>query len=252
MGRRSPDGPPAHTEVAPGVYRFGSARVNWYLVEDGGDLTLVDAGLPGHWRQLLAGLGDLGYGLDDVGALVLTHGHPDHVGFAARLREEAGVPVMVHEADAATVRGEAAGTPVGEVVRNLWRPAVLGLLVELARGGGTSIPPVETVEPFEDGDVLDVAGTPRVIHVPGHSEGSSALYLPDREVLLCGDALATLDIQTGRTGGPQLMPMFNADGGEATASLDRLADLGPVTLLPGHGDPWRGEAAEAVRHARGR
>jgi glyoxylase-like metal-dependent hydrolase (beta-lactamase superfamily II) len=235
-------------EVAPGVYRFGTERINWYVVETDGELIVVDAGLPNHWRRLLNGLDGLEYGLDDISAVVLTHGHGDHVGFAEQLRETAEAPVLVHEADMALVEGTVEGN-IGELVRNLWLPAVIGLLVEFSRSGGVPSP-VETVETFEDGTVLDVPGAPQVIHVPGHSDGSCALYLPDRKVLLCGDALATLDIKTGRRRGPQIMPIFNTDRQQAVESLDRIESLAQVTLLPGHGNPWHGEMQEAVRLAR--
>lgn len=238
--------------VAPGVYRFGSDRINWYVIESDDGLTVVDAGLPGHWSDLRPGLTALGYDLDDVKAIVLTHGHSDHVGFAERLRTTLDVPLFVHPADAALARGEGEGAPMGKFVRNLWRPAVLGLLVEIVRGGGLSTPPVTAAEPFADGDVLDVPGAPQVLHVPGHSAGSVAFFLPDRGALLCGDALATVDVVTGRRDGPRLMAMFGADDDRAAASLDRLESLGEVTLLPGHGDPWTGPAEEAVRRARAR
>jgi len=237
------------TAIAPGVSRFGTKRVNWYLVEGDDGVLVVDAGVPGHWPQLLSALADRGYGLDDVAALVLTHGHADHVGFAERLRETAAVPVFVHEADVGLAQG-AEDVSVGDALVNLWRPAVLALLFELGRNGGLSIPPVEEVRTFADGDVLDLPGSPKVVHVPGHSPGSCVFFLPDREVLLCGDALATLDLTTGRERGPQIMSLFNADADRARASLDRFADLGRVTLLPGHGRPWRGEMDEAVRLAR--
>lgn len=237
------------TEVAPGVYRFGTGRVNWYVIEADENLTVVDAGLPGHWQQLIDGLDAIGYGLDDIASLVLTHGHGDHIGFANRLRETADIPVLVHEADVALVEGTAEGN-VGELVRNIWRPAVIRLLIEFSRSGGVPSP-VETVESF-DGDILDVPGTPQVIHVPGHSDGSCALYLPDRDILFCGDALATVDLKTGRGRNPQIMSMFNANRQQAVESLDQLKSLGQITLLPGHGDPWYGEMDEAIQLARGR
>ncbi len=240
-------------EVAAGVYRFGSRRINWYVVEDDGELTVVDAGLPGHWEVLLEGIDTLGYGLDDVSALVLTHGHSDHIGFAEQLREEGGVPIFVHEADAAMTKGDGGGAPMGKFVKNVWRPAVIGLLTEITRGGGLSTPPATAVETFENGAVLDVPGKPRVVHVPGHSDGSCAFHLPDRDVLICGDALATVDIITGKSHGPQLMSLFSGDETNADRSLDAIESFGHVTLLPGHGDPWTGEMTEAVRlaHERG-
>lgn len=238
------------TEVADGVFRFGSRRVNWYVVEADDGLTVVDAGVPAHWAQLEPGIDELGHELADIEGLVLTHGHPDHVGFAERLRKTADVPVHVHAADADLARGEGGGAPVFPMIVNLWRPAVIGLLVELARGGGTSIDAIGTVETYDDGEGLDIPGEPTAIHVPGHSPGSCVFHLEERGVLFCGDALATLDIKTGRRGEPKLMSLFNADLEQARDSIERLGDLGEVTLLPGHGDPWHGEMADAVESAR--
>lgn len=91
---------PESMEVASGVHRFGSRFVNWYLVEQAGKLTLVDAGLRGYWPQLQGALRSLGCILDDVEAVVLTHAHADHIGFAQRLRSATGAAVHVHQADA--------------------------------------------------------------------------------------------------------------------------------------------------------
>ena len=69
-------------QIAPSLHRLGSSLVNSYLVEDGGAVTIVDAGLPGYWRLLGPELAAMGRSLRDVRALVLTHGDSDHVGFA--------------------------------------------------------------------------------------------------------------------------------------------------------------------------
>ena len=137
-------------------------------------------------------------------------------------------------------RGDGGGAPMGKVFRNVWRGAVAGLLIEISRGGGLSTPPITDVETFDDQDELDVPGNPCVIHVPGHSEGSCALYLPDRNVLFSGDALATVDIVTGHANGPQLMSMFTGDESRAVSSLDYLEAIGEITLLPGRGSPGTG------------
>src|SRR5919202_2114649 len=93
-----------HANVAEGIHRIEDAYTNWYLVEDGGRLTVVDAGVPRSWDSLLAALRDLGRGTDDVEAVVLTHAHFDHVGFAERARAQLGVPVYVHEDDVPLTR----------------------------------------------------------------------------------------------------------------------------------------------------
>jgi hypothetical protein len=85
-------GPPAR-DIAPGVHRLGSSLVNWYLVEEGGRLTAVDAGLPGYRKTLLSDLSLLGHVPGDVDALVPyargRRSHRPRRGAARRGRERA-------------------------------------------------------------------------------------------------------------------------------------------------------------------
>src|SRR4029453_9185558 len=94
-------------QIASGIHRIGDRGIiNAYLIEEANEVTLVDAGVAGLYRDLPKELASMGRTIDDVRALVLTHGHSDHVGFAERLRTERHVPVSVHEADAALACGE--------------------------------------------------------------------------------------------------------------------------------------------------
>ena len=68
--------------LAPDLHRIGSDVVNVYLVEDAAGVTIVDAGLPGQWRELERELTQMGRSLDEVRGIVLTHGDTDHIGFA--------------------------------------------------------------------------------------------------------------------------------------------------------------------------
>ncbi len=77
------------------IRRAGTELFNFHLLEDGGRVTIVDAGLPRFRRTLDADLRAIGRTIEDVEAIVLTHAHIDHVGFAERARRELGVPVWV-------------------------------------------------------------------------------------------------------------------------------------------------------------
>lgn len=232
-------------EIAPGIRRIGTGLVNAYLLEERGEVTVIDTGLPGYWRALPAELAALGRSLADVRAVVLTHAHPDHIGFAERIRRERQVVVRVHELDARLARGEERSS--GSIGRIRIGP-LLRFLAYGLRQGMARTTPIVAVETFGDGVTLDVPGAPRVIHLPGHTAGSAALHVPARDALFIGDAIATLNVLTGITG-PQLSP-FGADGRQAVASLARLESIDARLVLPGHGQPWTGGMAEALRRAR--
>src|SRR3954462_2325423 len=86
--------------VAEGILRVPHAYVNWSLLDDADGVTIVDAGLPRHWDLLPRALERIGRRLDDVRALVLTHGHYDHVGFAERARRGLRIPVSAPRGEA--------------------------------------------------------------------------------------------------------------------------------------------------------
>lgn len=237
-------------QVAPGIHRLTRGVSNFYLVEDAGKLLLVDAGAPKDWDELVRGVAFLGRKLDDLDAVLLTHAHSDHTGFAERARTTAGALVWIHEADAEAARTGKGGKNDGKATAYLLRLEFYRTVFSLARRGAMRIVPIQEVTTFADGMTLDVPGRPRVVHAPGHTEGSATLLLEDRHVLLTGDALVTRNPLTGRIG-PQIMPSgLNRDTRQALRSLDRIDGLPADVILPGHGEPWSGGTAEAARLAR--
>jgi glyoxylase-like metal-dependent hydrolase (beta-lactamase superfamily II) len=234
--------------IRDGVHRLGNGLVNVYLVEEAGEVTIIDAGVPGYWADLPAELASMGRTLDDVRAVVLTHGHSDHIGFAERARRERHLPVSVHELDAALARGEVPNPAKGMGPIRL-RP-LLSFFVFGALHGALRTPRLGEVGTYLDGATLDVPGSPRVILVPGHTPGSAAFHVPAHDTLFSGDTIATVAVTTGETG-PMIAP-FTADAAEALRSLDRLEGLEAGWLLPGHGEPWTEGVAAAVAQVRAR
>jgi glyoxylase-like metal-dependent hydrolase (beta-lactamase superfamily II) len=233
-------------EIASGIRRLGAGLVNSYLVESAGEVTIIDAGAPSYWGDLPAELAAMGRSLEDVRAVVLTHGHSDHIGFAERIRRERGTPILVHDLDAALARGEVPNPSKGlgpvrisPLLEFLWFSVTHGLL---------RIPRIAEVSTFGDGATLDVPGSPRVILLPGHTPGSAALHLPGRDALFIGDAIATHGVTTG-IDAPRIAP-FTADPAQALASLARLDGLEAGYVLPGHGQAWTGGLPAALAEVR--
>ncbi|TMG57223.1 MAG: MBL fold metallo-hydrolase [Chloroflexi bacterium] len=233
-------------KIAEGIHRIGGGVVNSYLVEERGEITIVDTGAPGHWRELQQELAAMGRSLANVRAVALTHAHVDHVGFAERIRRERSVPVKVHEADAKMARGEE--RPRNQRMLGVSPFGLLRFIVYALAHGMLRSTPISEVATFGDGATLDIPGAPRVIHVPGHSPGSAVLHISSRDALFVGDALCTMNVLTGKRG-PQLTP-FGSDFPQAVASLARLEHVEAGLVLPGHGEPWTGGVGEAVRRVR--
>ena len=228
-------------EVAPRIHRVGAEIISSYLVEDGGDVVIVDAGAPADWAIVPTELAAMGRSLDDVRAVLLTHAHEDHIGFAERARQ-AGIPAHVHEDDAALARGEAKNQ---RSITGPYRPVpLLSFLLYYARRGLLRVPRIREVVTFGDGQTLDVPGAPQVVHVPGHTLGSACLHFPGHDALFSGDAINTYSFTSGRTG-PQLSPL-NRDRAQALESLKRIEDLPATHVLPGHGATWHQGVKSAV------
>jgi glyoxylase-like metal-dependent hydrolase (beta-lactamase superfamily II) len=194
-------------------------------------------------------LHSLGHSIRDVAAIVLTHAHFDHMGFARRARES-GIPLHAHHSEVSV-----AGHPwryhhEHSRIPYLRHPAFIKILSEMTALGALGVRGTSVTHVFSAGEQLDVPGRPQIIACPGHSFGHCALLFPDRGVLLAGDAFVTLDPYTGRRGPCIVAGAATADSDMALQSLGRLAELDVAVTGVGHGPVWRGSLREAETSAR--
>ncbi|WP_209371679.1 MBL fold metallo-hydrolase [Brevibacterium renqingii] len=237
-------------EVAEGIHRVEDSYVNWYIVEGDEGLTIVDAGVPTSWQSLLGALKRLGRSLEDIRALLLTHGHFDHIGFAERLRSQAEVPVYVHDNDVPLTRHPRQyGRDRALTWYLLTQFKALPMVSAFVRNRAWWPEPIAEVTRIRE-FALPVPGNPEVVFTPGHTLGHCAFHFRDRDALIAGDALVTLNPYRGTTGAQIVSNAATADPERALESLDALAETGAGTVLVGHGEPWTGGIERLVRTAK--
>ena len=231
-------------QVAQGVTRFeDQGVVNWYLVETDEGPVAVDAGFPTAWKQIEARASELR-------AVVLTHGHIDHCGFAPRAMKEHGTPVYVPAEDERIAASpipmaKSEGNPLAYVLK---QGPTRRLYFRALKAGGIAGQTLKGARTYRAGDELP--GGLRAIATPGHTDGHMALHLPDRDVVFVGDAIVTKDPYTDLEGPRLVARAATKDVARNLASLDAIAATGARVVLTGHGEPWTGGAEAAARAAR--
>lgn len=222
-------------ELLPAIHHIPGVTCNVYLIVEPDGLTLIDTGLPGSSKRVVAYLRGLGRDIGDVRRILLTHQHVDHVGNAAQLAAS-GAEVVAHPTDAPAI----AGTAPRELPKWPLRPVFqLALLPRLR-----SVTVTRLVRAGEVVPVLPEEGGLQVVETPGHTLGQIAFYLPGRRLLFAGDAYNHAGT---RIAAPPAM--FTTDMPLALRSLASLAALDIDASLPGHGEPMVTGAGERLAEA---
>ena len=230
--------------VAPGLRGLKITFVNVFgISHPDGSWTLIDAAIPFSAGRI-KGWAEEAFGRPP-NAIVLTHGHFDHVSAAKELATEWGVPVYAHPLEFPYLTGKeeypAPDWKAGGGVMPLMSPALPRGPVDL----GALLRPL----PGEGSD-LSLAEMPgwTLLHTPGHTPGHVSFFRSGDGTLLVGDAFCTTKpesffaanlSQPAELHGPP--SYFTSDWGAARESVQKLAALQPTTVAPGHGRPLAGE-----------
>jgi glyoxylase-like metal-dependent hydrolase (beta-lactamase superfamily II) len=235
------------------IHTLGTEFVHFYLLEEDGEITLIDAGVSGYRDMLEPALAGVGRSVDDVKAIVLTHADPDHVGFAGELQRTHAIPVYVHRADSDRTRDgktkQTEGSPL-DMLTMLRHAHGRRALRHMIANGAAKQPKVAEVIPFDDGDQLDVPGRLQAIHTPGHTNGHCVLYAPADDALFVGDAVNNVHMFTGQPGACVAPTAANTSTDQAYESLARIEELAVSTMYFGHGDPSTVGTRAIVAEAR--
>ncbi|MDO3400442.1 MBL fold metallo-hydrolase [Mycolicibacterium neoaurum] len=239
---------PVLTAVTERVHLAETDLVNWTVVTDESGVLLIDAGYPGHRDEVLDSLRELGFGPEDVRAILLTHAHVDHLGSAIWFAKTHGTPVYTHAAEVGHAQRQYLEqvSPV-DVLTRAWQPRYLTWTLALARRGGLTHEGIPSALALDEDIAASLPGTPMAVPSPGHTGGHCS-YVVDG-VLVAGDALITGHPLSSRHG-PQLLPtIFNHDQDGCLRSLAALGLLDTEVLVPGHGPLWRGSIRKAAEMA---
>ncbi|MGZ5002932.1 MAG: MBL fold metallo-hydrolase [Chthoniobacterales bacterium] len=233
--------------IAPDVGWLPISFVNaYFLGRPGGPWVLVDTGLPGNAGNIMA-VAEARFGDVKPEAIILTHGHFDHAGSAHALAEKWEVPIYAHRLELPYVCGRSTYPPPD--------PTVGGAIAFLARFMPSRAHAVN--DRVRQLSPNELPGMPdwEWLHTPGHSPGHISLFRPSDRVLLAGDAVATMDMDswtgllTGRKTLARANAPFTCDWAATKNSVKELAKLRPNVVAAGHGIPLS-EGDLAARFAR--
>jgi glyoxylase-like metal-dependent hydrolase (beta-lactamase superfamily II) len=224
----------AMRSVINGVHAIPMGMANAFLIEGDDGLTLIDAGFPGKEAAVFGAISRLGCTSDQLKHLILTHGHPDHIGSAAAIVRETGARTYMHPLDIPIAESGGPFRPMRPA------PGLLGqVLCRLLFHPHKRLEPVAIDQPLTAGEILPVAGGIEVIHTPGHCAGHVALMLHRGRMLFAGD------VGTNMMGLADPVGFENLE--EGRASQRKLASLSFDAAGFGHGKPIACDASTRFR-----
>ncbi len=190
------------------------------------EAVLIDTGLYGEIPQLKRTLDKLGLGWSDIRAILLTHGHLDHAGNVARLKELTSAPVLAHSAEQRHIDGTFPYTGTSRLCG----------FMEAAGRAALRYRGVRIDRELTNAEELPYWGGLRVIHLPGHTEGHCGFYSARFDMLFSGDLFASYWFSTHRP------PVFlNSCPEKIPGSFAQVAKLNPRAIIPNHYSGLNGE-----------
>ena len=181
--------------------------VNAYIVGKKQNYTLIDTGFDGTADALINELETAGLKLENIADIIITHGHPDHIGGLKKILAKVNPGLSAHRSDVESIQRELGKADCAKTV-------------------------IDTV--LEDGGNINVLGGLEVINLPGHTPGSIALYQKDKKIMFTGDVIKDVEGRGLCIGVPE---EYNNDTEQTLKDGQRILEYEIETLLLSHGAP---------------
>ena len=219
------------------VHRIAARETNCYLLWGRRGVVLIDAGPPGSAETVIAGAKEAGVRAEDLRLILITHGHLDHYGAAAEIREWCGAPVAAYPGEPEFSQDRRNALPPAQTVRGSLVRWTYMLLSPMAR-----FEPLEADILLEDkAALLDYGLEAWTVLLPGHSPGSLGVITPDGD-LFAGDLFANYAVPS--------QPIYLSDPEAWQQSYERVLELRPRMVYVGHGEPFPGVDLDPIYPAR--
>lgn len=233
-------------KVSQGVWGMKDIFVNFYFVQATGshDWVLIDTGLKTSYKKIRRAASELFDGKPPK-AIILTHGHFDHVGALNKLLSDWHVPVFAHYLELPYLEGKSSYPPPDSSVGGGLMATIADLYPASPINAAGNIQPLP-----EDGTIPVLEGW-RYVHTPGHAPGHISLFREEDKLLIAGDAFVTTRQESALAvmlQKKQLCPppaYFTYDWQAAEASVKKLKMLAPEIAATGHGKPMHGKELRA-------
>ena len=223
-----------YMQILPGVHQVAVRSANIFLILEE-KITVIDTGFRGSAKYIARAVNRLGRSVDEIGLVIITHNHLDHIGGLPGLLEIAPqAKVAAHRIDLSFSQD---GLPYNGLLKLLLRVPGVSVFWPLVYAR-----PEDVDIQLEGGEVLEPLGGLKVINTPGHTPGSISLYSPRKKLLFIGDLFNSMHRDFALT--PK---MVSNDVEQAKQSVKKLAQLDFDILCLGHGKPIIGKASAVLR-----
>jgi len=223
-------------QIIPGLHMFtGLFFGRVYLIEDSDGLSIIDASLESAADKIIRQLKAAGHQPSDVKRILITHGHPDHIGGLPKLQQITGAEVIASAIERPVVEGT---SPIPRVAED--KVSGIGSLMRPKEDQTMPGTPVDRV--VEEGATLpEVMGGLEVLATPGHSYGHLTFWQPEKKIAFCGDVIMRMWSLS--------LPFaaFTVDMEENKRSIKRVAELDANMICFGHGNPFMKDTAQTIR-----